>query len=432
MMATSVITAAMNGLVLALTPIERWHAAHRLDGSFMAERWFILTGVAAIIMLTVLFIVVTYNRTAKERSRTSRLFFEYADRRGLNQRECQILLDMAAKAKLKRNESIFTMVAAFNRGATKIIEETRVLQGAQTGKNLNAELSLMREKLGFEKQSPASASSTTKSNKPSSRQIPTGKKLHISHRKNYDLSNIESTVIKNDDMEFAVKLAAPLESSPGELCCVRYYFGASVWEFDTSVVSCHGGILVLNHSDNVRFINRRRFLRVPVNKPAFIARFPFARTLPPDSNSDEVAREGSANISGNNWGAPEFAPAVLTELAGPGLRIEAPLEVKVGDRVVIILKMSEERTQDSISHAKGISLRTVSLRDGKTAPAKIVEDIGEVRHTKAIQNGFSIAVELTGLSDSNINELIRDTNAASVKTSGKTRDVPEPTVLQGV
>jgi hypothetical protein len=398
----------------------------------MAERWFILTGVAAIIMLTILLIVVTYNRTAKERRRTSQLFFEYANRKGLNQQECQILLDIAAKAKLRRNESIFTMAAAFNRGATKIIEETRVLQGTQTGKNLNAELSVMREKLGFEKQHLSSTSPTTKSNKPTSRQIPTGKKLHISLRKNYDLSDIESTVIKNGEMEFAVKLAAPLESNPGEFCCVRYYFGASVWEFDTSVISCHGGILVLNHSDNVRFINRRRFLRVPVNKPAFIARFPFARTQPPDSNSDKVVGEDSANISDNNWGPPEFAPAVVTELAGPGLRIEAPLEVKVGDRVVIILKMSEGRTEDSVSHLKGISTRTVSLRDGKTAPAKIVEDIGEVRHTKAIQNGFSIAVELTGLSDSNINELIRDTNAASLRTGGKARDVQEQAVLQGV
>ena len=126
--------------------------------------------------------------------------------------------------------------------------------------------------------------------------------------------------------------------------------------------------------------------------------------------------------------------ASVTELAGPGLRVEAPLEVKVGDRVLVILKLSEEEDQ-----------KPYSQRTGKTAPEKIVEDIGEVRHTKSIKNGYSIAVELTGLTDPNINELIRATNAASLKTRAKTKaaqafnvsndkksEKPEPAVVQGV
>ncbi|MGB2863689.1 MAG: hypothetical protein WBC05_10230, partial [Sedimentisphaerales bacterium] len=138
----------------------------------------------------------------------------------------------------------------------------------------------------------------------------------------------------------------------------------------------------------------------------------------------------SANISGNTWGPPEFVPASVTELAGPGLRIEAPLEVEVGDRVLVILKLSE------------VDDKPGSNRTGKIAPQKIVEDIGEVRHTKRIENGFSIAVELKGLSDPNINELVRATNAASLKTKGaqafnssndnKKSEQPEPAVLQGV
>jgi hypothetical protein len=87
-----------------------------------------------------------------------------------------------------------------------------------------------------------------------------------------------------------------------------------------------------------------------------------------------------------------------------------------------------------------------SNRTGKTAPEKIVENIGEVRHTKSIKNGFSIAVELIGLSDPNISELIRATNVASLKTRAKTKGAqafngsndnkkserPEPAVAQGV
>jgi hypothetical protein len=238
-----------------------------------------------------------------------------------------------------------------------------------------------------------------------------GKKLRITRRKIHDRDSgdIETAVIKNNSMELTVKLAVPVRSGSGELWRARYYFGASVWEFDTSVVSCDGDILVLNHSDNVRFINRRRFLRVSVNKPALIASFPFARMVAGDSDNSKIA-------SGSTWGPPEFIPAVVTELAGPGLRIEAPLEIKVGERVLVVFSLDEEGGRDLIPER----------RAAKVATSKIVEDIGEVRHTKAIQNGLSIAVELTGLSDSDVNELIRATNAASVRAGVEGQDIPAP------
>jgi hypothetical protein len=233
-----------------------------------------------------------------------------------------------------------------------------------------------------------------------------------------------------------------LESKPGEFWRARYYFGASVWEFDTSVFSCNDDILVLNHSDNVRFVNRRRFLRVPTNKPALIARFPFLKTLQPNSKKEnpEVKRN-LTKASSNIWGPPEFTPAIVTELGGPGLRIETQLEVKVGDRVVVILKLNEEKNRNSITSPNSTSQDSIFVQDGKIISLKIVEDIGQVRHVKAMQNGFSIAVELTGLSDSDLSELIRTTNAASIRNKNH-RDtpyftnteekLPEPVVLQGV
>jgi hypothetical protein len=205
-------------------------------------------------------------------------------------------------------------------------------------------------------------------------------------------------------------LAEPVKITFGELWRIRYYFGSSVWEFDTSVVSYDGNILVLNHNDDVRFINRRRFIRVPVKKQAFIAHFPFEKTLEPV------------------WGPPEFVPAVVTELAGPGLRIESRLQVKEGERVLVVFSLDEEQGRNLTTANTGIS--------------KIVEDIGEVRHTRAIPNGLSIAVELTGLSDSDINELIRVTNAASVWANARNENAPasmseqehivKPVATQGV
>jgi hypothetical protein len=432
MVTASVITTGLNAVFLALTPIERWNATRRFDSASTDQRWFILLGMIAVIILTVLLIASSYNNKVKERKATNNIFINYTKRMGLSRRERQILLDIAKITKLKRIESIFTMVTAFDRGAAELTKDALARRGAKTSKNLSAQLSILREKLGFEKKRPALAAN---SNRPSSKQIPPGKELHMTRRKTGDEANIDSTVIENNDVELTVKLKASLESKPGELWSVHYYFGASVWEFETSSISCYGNILVLNHSNNIRFINRRRFLRVPVKKPTFIARFPFARILQPKNDSGRGAGIDSADISENTWGPPEFVRASVTELAGPGLRIEAPLEVKVGDRVLVILNLSEEEDNEPGSN-----------RTGKTAPGKIVEDIGEVRHTKSIKNGFSIAVELIGLSDPNISELIRATNVASLKTRAKTKgaqafngskdnkksEQPEPAVAQGV
>lgn len=422
MVITAVITEKLAAIVLALTPLERLEAARRLNSNFMTTRWFVITGVVAIIILTVLFLVVSLHRMVQERKVTHQLFIDYAEKRGLSEHERQILLDIASKAKLKRSEAIFTMGNAFERGAAKVIEESSAQQGAEKSRNLGVELLFLREKLGFQKRVLSPMDPTTKLRKMSSRQIPVGKELYITRRKIHDSGNIESTVIKNDYMELTVQLATPVESTPGESWRAHYYFGTSAWEFDTSVVRYNGGILVLNHSDNARFINRRRFLRVRVNKPAFITNFPFARTFIENSDNSEKGSktgEGLVNVSDSSWGPPEFVPAIVTELAGPGLRIEAPLKVKTGDRVLITFKLDEEKNQDDSVPAR--------RQDDKASTSKIIEDIGKVKHTEAIENGFSIAVELIGLGDSDINELIRATNAASLKASSGSQDISDST-----
>ncbi|MBW7990122.1 MAG: hypothetical protein FVQ84_08935 [Planctomycetes bacterium] len=441
-----VMTSGFNMIVLALTPIERWKAAGQQNIG-LSKHWFILIGVAVIIILTVLLLVVSYNRITRERKVSGQLFFDFSEQRGLSGRECQILLKIAQKAGLKKNQAIFSMVGAFDAGAKIIIKECLTKQGTEESKWLRTELSFLREKLGFQKKTSVSIDSPSKLKRPSSRHILTGKILYITRRKSPDLSDlgdIESTVIKNDNMELTIKLTTPVESKLGELWRARYSFGASVWEFDSSVVRCNDDILVLNHSDDIRFISRRRFLRVQVNKPSFIAHFPFSRTLSSNKNNNRNKRpaikQSSANESGN-WGPPEFMPATVTELGGPGLRIETKLEVKVGNRVLVIVNLSEEKDQNLNPSSKSTSLRSVLSRDRKSTSSKIVEDVGEVRHVRALQNGSSIAVELTGLSDSNLNELIRATNAVYIKTSSKSKDAPnsieseeifsEPSIAQG-
>jgi len=414
MTTVSIITVALNNVdlgALALTPLEKWDAASsRFSTYFTSSHWFIPTSIAAIIILTALLVMVSLYRMKLQRRISNQSFIEYADRRGLSRHERWILLDIANKAGLKQSESIFTMAGAFDNGAAAVIKENLIKQHKpEESEQLKSELSYLREKLGFRKRVPVSIGPATKSRKLSSRQIPVGKKLQITRRKNRSFENIESTVIKNDDIELTLKLTTPLESIPGEFWRVRYYFGASVWEFDTSVVGCDGDILILNHSDDIRFINRRRFFRVPVSKTAFVSQFPFAKELAGVTYSTK-----DISNSGNSWRPLEFVPAIVTELAGPGLRLDVPLEVKVGDRVLVAFIPDEERDE-----------QTPPLgQNNKKVISKIVQDIGEVRHTKATQNGSSIAVELTGLSDSNVNELIRITNLASRKAGSKFQKIP--------
>lgn len=413
------ITATANAMLLTLTPTEKWQAIRGLGSGFAGEHAFVLICGTMLLVLTALLIAVSYNYRENDRRVANEMFSAYADRRGLSRRERHILLEIATRAQLKRNESIFTLAGAFNRGAAKATDEALASKGAKRVKHLGAELAVLREKLGFEKQISDPIGSAMKPGKPASRQIPIGKRVQIIPRDSNEPDNIEATVIKNDEIELVVKLPRPLEADPGDLCCVHYYFGASVWEFDASVISCHGGILVLTHSYEVRFINRRRFFRVPVNRPAFIARFPFAKPLPQGADGIDRTEQGSTGAPPVAWGPPEFVPAEVTELAGPGLRLEAPLEVRVGDRVVVILKMSEE----SASRGQDASPQSVLMQKNKSVPSRVVEDVGEVRHVRATENGFSIAVELTGLSDSNVNELIRETNSASFAAGAGNRNV---------
>lgn len=413
MITTTIMTAMLNAVysgALGLTPEQRWRAAgNRLDTGFMSEYWFIFMAGFVGIILCVVLLVISRNRVARQREKKNQMFGVYAAQNGLSERERQLLLGIALKAGLKQSEAIFTTRSAFERGAAIMLEESASLHYTEAQiEQLKAQTFFLREKLGFQKRSTISIGMSTKPKRLNSRQIPVGKKIYMVRRTSQPSNTIESFIIENNDLELVVKVAKPVKVVFGEVWYARYYFGASVWEFDTSVVSCNNDVWVLNHSDEMRFINRRRFLRVPVHKQAFIAYFPFTRKSVTDGHKSMKSfrmYRSSAGEQGSVWGPPEFVPAVVTELAGPGLCVEARLELKVGDRVLVVFELDEEVKRSSAPLGQ----------TDKAITSNIVEDVGLVRHVKAVENGFSLAVELTGLSDSEVNDLIRATNAASLR-----------------
>ena len=163
--------------------------------------------------------------------------------------------------------------------------------------------------------------------------------LHITRRLGGQSDDIQAHILANDAKQLTVSLERPIRITFGELWRARYFHGTSVWEFDTAVVSFEGAKLVLRHSDEVRFINRRRFIRVPARNLAFIAPFPFVKAVS-DPGADLAA------AADEKWRPLEFVHAVVTELAGPGLRVEAPLAVQVGQRILIVFRLGRLSPRD--------------------------------------------------------------------------------------
>jgi uncharacterized membrane protein len=383
---------------LVLSPTERWGGARQFEGITGGSQWFVVAAIAAIIILVVLLIFVSLYRKYQEKQFTGSAFSNSALESGLTEREELILGEVAVKAGLKQRSSIFTMNKGFEQGARKLMEESLIGgQETEQSRTLRTELYILREKLGFQ-ESLIDTGSSSQSKGLNSRQIPSGRNILITRRRARNSGEIEAEVIENNDVEFKVKTSTTLRVTPGESWSIRYYFGASVWEFDSVLIGCEGEVLVLSHSGDIRFVNRRRFLRVSVDKQGYLASFPFSRI----STGDVL----------ESLCPPEFLSVRITELAGPGLRIEAPVELRVGDRVLTVIGLEETRSGDGSS-------------------MKLVQGVGEVRHVKSIESGQSIAVELTGLKDSDVNELIRATNSAareskSSGSSGAVESVEQP------
>jgi len=219
-------------------------------------------------------------------------------------------------------------------------------------------------------------------------------------------TTLRAEVIRNDEIEFAVRLPRPIASRVGESWRVRYYCGLSAWEFVASVAGCDGQRLVLNHSETIRFINRRRFPRVPIEGHALIAYLPFSRA---GSSGADARTPDLASLSSDRnprmGDMPIFADARVMELAGPGLRVETSLQVHTGDRVLVI---------STLYHGR---------RAGASGGWNTIAGIGRVRHCRSIDSGMSIALELTGLSDTEIDELAYITAQLSSRRGDGREDV---------
>jgi len=384
----------MMDIVLGLTALERWGATRHLEPRAAPHHWFVLVGVVVMLVLFSLLLAVSYwrHQQSKDQAQKPETFADNAERRGLSVRERQILLAMAMRSGVAHTYEVFHDLDVLNRGMAQLLAECAQTRTQQEIEDLKAEIARVRLKLGFDKASAGGGGPARE--RASSREIPVGAHLELTGRSAGRAVTIRAEVLRNDEAEMAVALPVLLESNPGDSWLARYCAGMSAWEFRTATVSCTGKTLVLSHSGEVHFINRRRFERVAVRAPALLAHLPFLRR-------DSVGGE-----------TPVFIESTVTELAGPGLRIETTLQVQVDDRILVVFRLTEGT-------------------DAAPAGARTVAAIGRVKHGRDVERGvaipdaidrvwegsaqrdfravaagpLSVAVELTGLHNEEIEEL---------------------------
>ncbi len=382
------VTITMNvfGLLGAINS-EKYASVRRMTRANAENQiWFLVMMVSVALLLSLLLLLFRKHNAEVVKQRSDKRFHLYADNKGLVTEECSILSKITERAEVGQKETVFHAMAAFNRGAAKLMKD-RFSAGLdlEGRKRLNRRISDIRGKLGFKKKTYSYGVRSRKSKGLSSRQIPVGKKLSMVLSSNKGQSRVDVVVISNDDVEFVVRAEFPQLCRIGDMWNIHYHFGASIWEFDALMIDNNGDRISLNHSDNIRFINRRRFLRVDVDRPALISSFPVFTEVVED------------------FLLPKFNPARITEMSGPGIRLETAFEVSDGERVLVLFRAADGR---------------------------MVGDIGIVRGYRGGETG-SIGIELVGMGDKGVDELVRMTNNEAIKYAMEEREQEHHRELAG-
>jgi len=384
---------AGRGLLAVLSAADRYQAMRRFQSppawDFMRSRWFVLTGASLVFILSIVLWAVRRMRLQRQRLTDREQFDEECRRRGLSAAEHEILVGITERAGLKRRAAIFTVSGAFDKGAARLMQE-RFARGDNIvdRKRLNATIQSIKRKLGLRTADRTYGVKRSRGDKGiSSRSIPVGKLVTLHPVGADEETTIEGVVTKNDEFELVVRTAVPVNSPPGQAWTVNYRFGAATWGFDALTLACGPDGLELSHSDNIVFINRRRFLRALVQWPALVAPFPII-------DKDDDRKQLS----------PMFHEATVTEISGPGVRLRCDLAVRPGQRLLVVFRLDDGR---------------------------LIQDIAEVRGSRDTAVSRSIGAELIGLTDAAVNELVRVTNRIAMQQGGDLDTVAEDLVGAG-
>ena len=352
---------------IAASPLDRWAGARRALPNFGGAGLWVLLVLGVLLVAAGVGAILWVRRQAQMQDAWA-AFDDVAEVNGLCEEERSLLARIAKQARLKDPTTVMTSEETFSKGLGGILARstggtfTKASAGSLCGGCVF--LFTLRQKLGFPipmDQMPTASSVL--------QPIAVADKLTVV-RQNTP-SDFEVTVVKKD-VAFPRLIVRPdikVDVDPGESWAVRYPHDGMLCEFSATVVEMVEDDIVLKPVGTVRRINRRRFVRVPADKQAYVARFPFVT----EANTREV---------------PQFVPGKLVEFGGPGiqLQIEADLDVQESDSVLVVLELG---------------------------PNKTIEGLGKVRRgiTVGRDGARTFALELVGLSTAEVAELAKETNA---------------------
>jgi hypothetical protein len=371
-------------LYQVLSPLQRYQSMRRLHKESVqnvsTSNWFVIAGLAVIGVLAIVLYVFRRLRLDKERLALESQFRESCDKHRLTGQERKILGSICRHAQLEGKNLIFTNHNAFETGFTRLIQESfSAGHSLKQRKQLNIMVQCIKAKLGFQKSAPTNDGAVMTSRKMGSRQIPQGRNVRVETMSESSVFCIEAKVIRNDSFELVLQPDMSIEATPGQTVFVQYKVGAMIWIFESTIIACGPGGLELNHSEDMKFLNRRRFPRVAVQKKAKVALFEMNQAL-----TGELT-------------APNFEDAVVRELSGPGLQIQTNQDLKILSRVLVLFEAE---------------------------PGRVVQDVAEVRGVRETQSGRQVAVEMIGLNENTVNDLIRITHLIA-KTNGTLLSEPQ-------
>ncbi len=369
--------------LLATTALDRLDAARApFIRSWSTGKWLAAAIILIVAAVTIFLAAIVVSRLNEAKRR--REFKQRAEEVGISNEEQKLLGHLAHLAGLKQTGKVVDAPEAFDRGADALMSSERVAaMDADLQARTRALVNTLREKLGFSQSEPLDMSRGA----VWLGKIPIGTSVEVVRPSSPEPF---SAVLSGEEAvakQIVVEPSIALQASGNESWTLRYAEGGMLWEFDARVVRQEdAGSVVLLPGGKVRCINRRKFARAAVQIPAFVASFPFLRD---HGNTDP----------------PTFVPANAVEIAGPGLRLEAPLKIGKGDRVLVCLNVDEH----NVMQALGIARR----------PTLYAEDGPPI-----------LVVELIGLTAPDVSDLVRLTNNAPHATQEEPAPA-EPVAVEG-
>jgi len=352
----------------ALDAVDKYMAARDWSGApATGSAWLTpLLLLIAIILFAALIALLLYRRAAE--TKAFRQVLEARARQvGLTDPELYVLLAIAKAAKVRNATALLSSAEAFDRGANRLLTSRRVTSlSAERRDGISVLIESMRGRLAVGRPAPAVNGAAPETASPLAPSLNEGDRLAVIYRGRSATFDVH--VAATADEELVVEPSTPMACKPGESWLLQYAEGGSLWEFDAPVVRSEEGKITLGRMGRPRFINRRRFPRVPTSKLAHLATFPMWR-------------------QDSQVGKHEFVTGELIEIAGTGLKLRAPIEARAGQRILLTLDL---------------------------APNRVIEGLGKVRRVRPTEDGQAdLVVELLGLNEEEVARLTQETNAAA-------------------